>query len=63
MFVTIVSVRIFVLSFARVEKNIKKYKKFIIVAIFVIFNRGVLCPDIGKMSGNFGSIVFLCRSK
>ena len=28
--------------------------------IFVIFNQGVLCQDIGKMSWNFGSFVFFC---
>ena len=50
MFVSIVSVRIFVSCFVRVEKNVKKYENLMIFVIFVIFNRGVLCQDIGKMS-------------
>ena len=50
MFVTIVSARVFVSCFVRVEKNIKKYENLIIFLIFTTFNRGVLCQDIGKVS-------------
>ena len=50
MFVAIVSVRILVSCFVRVKINVKKYENLIFFVIFVIFNGGVLCQDIGKMS-------------
>ena len=50
MFVTIFSVRIIVSCFVRVEKIVKNYKNFMILVIFDILNRGVLCQDIGKMN-------------
>ena len=63
MFMTIVSVRIFVSCFARVERNVKTNENLMVFVIFVIFKKGVLCQDICKMSINFGSIVFLYRIK
>ena len=50
MFVTGVSVSIFVSCFVRVEKNVKKYENLMILVIYVIFNRGVLCQDLAKMN-------------
>ena len=47
MFATLVSSRIFVSCLAGVDKNVKKYGIFMFI---VIFNRGVLCQDIGRMS-------------
>ena len=45
------------------EKNVKKYGNFMIFVIFVIFNRGVVCQDMGEMSLNFGSNVCYAVSK
>ena len=42
----------------RVEKSVKEYENFMTFVIYVILNRGVLCQDIIKMNGNFGSIIF-----
>ena len=46
-----------------VEKNVKKCENVMIFVIFVIFNRGLLCQDIGKMSLNFGISVFFMLYK
>ena len=62
MFVTIVSVCIFVSFFVRVKKNSKKYENLMIFDTFVIMNRGELCQDSGKISWNFGSIVLFFMS-
>ena len=61
MFVTIDSARTFVSYLLRVEKIVKKYGNLMNFVIFAIFNRGVLCHEIDKISWNFGSIVFLSR--
>ena len=39
-----------VLCFVRVEKNIKNYGNLIIFVIIVIFDRGMLCQGVAKMS-------------
>ena len=62
-FVTVVSLCIFVSCFVRVEKNVKKYGILMTFVRFVIFNRGVLCQDTGKISWNIGKYCFLCRIK
>ena len=59
MFVSIVSVRIFVSCFVRVEKNVKKYENLMIFVIFVIFNRGVPCLKNVQWSWNFDNLPFL----
>jgi len=63
MFVRIDPVCIFVSCFVRVEKKVKKHENLMIFVIFVIFNRSVLCQDIGKWAEILAGLFFYVVSK